>query len=265
MDKHQWHDDEIRALTERGLTLENLGPLDRFNRVRPCYDSKEKFFVAKAIPKDSSEVAVLRVLLELPGSGNRTVPAELVECQHSTLVIMPFLDTLLMASPKYVSMERYFHLFTQIIEGLNFMHEHNIAFGDMDAENIIWSVKAFNLRSHDIEADALYYIDFGAARRLSAGPGSGVTISDYKKHGGHYRPPEGIENLDPYAYDVYCLGETLYNTCHRTLERKSAFTFPPSMYQFIDTLRDPNPSRRPLMRVVKQQCRTYMTTHVFHF
>ncbi|TCD67073.1 hypothetical protein EIP91_000586 [Steccherinum ochraceum] len=238
MDKHQWHDDEVRALAERGLTLENLGPLDRFNRVRPCYDSKENFFVAKAIPKDSSEVAVLRILLEIPRNGNRTVPAELVDCQHSTLVIMPFLDTLLMASPEY---------------GLDFMHQRHIAFGDIDAENIVWSVEALNLRSFNIKADALYYIDFGAARRLPAGPGSGVTISDYKKHGGHYRPPEGVENLDPYAYDVYCLGETLYNTCHRTLERKSAFIFPPSMYQFIDTLRNPNPSHRPLMRQVKQQ------------
>lgn len=60
---------------------------------------------------------------------------------------------------------------------------------------------------------SLYYIDFGAARQLSAGPGSGVTISDYRGWGGHYEPPEGVVDLDPYAYDVYCLGETLYNIC----------------------------------------------------
>ncbi|TCD63753.1 hypothetical protein EIP91_004968 [Steccherinum ochraceum] len=243
MDKYQWHDDEIRALTERGLILENRGPLDRFNRVRPCYDSHERFFVAKAVPKDSSEVSVLRSLQAITCLRNRTIPAELVDCQHSTVVIMPFLDTLRMASPEYVTMEQYLYLFTQIIEGLDFMHERHITFGDIDAENIVWSVEAVNLRSFNIEADALYYIDFGAARRLSAGPGSGVTISDYKKHGGHFRPPEGADNLDPYAYDVYCLGETLYVTCQSAEECDSNFCFQPSFYSFIDTLRDPNPTR----------------------
>ncbi|TCD67072.1 hypothetical protein EIP91_000585 [Steccherinum ochraceum] len=253
MDKHQWHDDEVRALAERGLTLENLGPLDRFNRVRPCYDSQENFFVAKATPRDSSEAAVLRSLIETPHCENRVVPAELVDCQHSTLVIMPFLRTLLLASPEYVTVEQYLHLFTQMIEGLNFMHERNIAFGDIDAENIVWSVGALKLRSFKIDAHALYYIDFGAARRLSAGPGKGITISDYRKHGGHYRPPEGVEDLDPYAYDVYSLGETLYNTCRVAQERYSDFSFPPCLHKFIDTLRSPNPIHRPSMRVVRQQ------------
>ncbi|TCD63752.1 hypothetical protein EIP91_004967, partial [Steccherinum ochraceum] len=49
----------------------------------------------------------------------------------------------------------------------------------------------------------------------------------------HYRPPEGVEDLDPYAYDVYCLGETLYNTCRVAQERYGDFSFPSSLHQFI--------------------------------
>ena len=72
--------------------------------------------MVKAVSKGSPETQVLRNLLLFPHAENRAIPAELVECENSTLVIMPFLLTLLSAGPPYVTIEQYLHLFTQMID-----------------------------------------------------------------------------------------------------------------------------------------------------
>lgn len=48
---------------------------------------------------------------------------------------------------------------------------------------------------------------------MLSGPGNGAVIQDYMKIGGHFPPPEGSDNLDPYAYDIYSLGQTMQTTC----------------------------------------------------
>ena len=105
------------------------------------------------------------------------------------------------------------------------MHENNIAFivgvalditpysnhfQDIKPDNMVLSGRISSFRGSPIPKDSIYFIDFGAARILPGGPGSGVTISDYGSAPGSYRPPEGTNNLDPYAYDIYALGETLF-------------------------------------------------------
>lgn len=60
----------------------------------------------------------------------------------------------------------------------------------------------------DIPADQLYFIDYGSARILPAGPESGVRIYDYDEEGGKFIPTEDTDVMDPYAYDIYALGYT---------------------------------------------------------
>ena len=48
---------------------------------------------------------------------------------------------------------------------------------------------------------------------MLSGPGSGAVIHDYGKQGGHFEPPEGRENLDPFAYDIFTIGKTIRQTC----------------------------------------------------
>lgn len=61
----------------------------------------------------------------------------------------------------------------------------------------------------------IYYIDFEATRILPSGPESGIRINDfYSAGGGKYIPPEGVDALDPYTYDIYCLG-MLYDAIFR--------------------------------------------------
>ena len=54
-------------------------------------DSEERYMI-KAVPKDSREAAVIRHLLSSPEGRQRNshiIPAELVDCSKSSLIIMP--------------------------------------------------------------------------------------------------------------------------------------------------------------------------------
>lgn len=70
------------------------------------------------------------------------------------------------------------------------------------------SYHGFHHGQYDIAPGSIYYIDFGAARVLPSGPGSGVVITDWEENGGTWPPPEDTQMLDPYAYDMYSLGVT---------------------------------------------------------
>ena len=74
---------------------------------------------------------------------------------------------------------------------------------------------------------SLYFIDFGSTRIFSSGPGSGVVIHDWKIAGGHVDPPEGSESVDPFAYDIYSLGETISSIC---LVSNQAYKLSPFSY-----------------------------------
>lgn len=55
-----------------------------------------------------------------------------------------------------------------------------------------------------------YFVDFGSARMLPAGPDSGIVVDDWKKRpSGKVPPPEGTDAVDPYGYDVYMLNYTI--------------------------------------------------------
>ena len=54
-----------------------------------------------------------------------------------------------------------------------------------------------------------YFIDFGSSRLLPAGPGTGIVINDFFSGGGRWKPPEGVDDLDPYLYDIFTLGNTV--------------------------------------------------------
>ena len=74
---------------------------------------------------------------------------------------------------------------------------------------MVLSECVYSFQGTAVPQDSIFFIDFGAARILPGGPGSGVTISDFTSAPGTYPPPEGTDRLDPYAYDIYALGETL--------------------------------------------------------
>ena len=78
---------------------------------------------------------------------------------------------------------------------------------------MVFSDEPFSVGQLKIAAFKPYFIDFGSSRCLTLGPGHGAVIHDYVMAGGHYRPPEGMEEVDPYAYDVFSVGKYFHEEC----------------------------------------------------
>lgn len=74
---------------------------------------------------------------------------------------------------------------------------------------MVYTIDAKAVGQFDLPALTLYFIDFGSARHLESGPATGVVINDYNSGGGRWDPPEGIDDLDPYKYDICSLGHAL--------------------------------------------------------
>ena len=74
---------------------------------------------------------------------------------------------------------------------------------------MVYTIDAKVVGQFDLPALTLYFIDFGSARHLESGPATGVVINDYTSGGGRWDPPEGIDDLDPYKYDIWALGHAL--------------------------------------------------------
>lgn len=49
----------------------------------------EKFWVVKSVTRDSLEINAIRKLLAIASPKNHTVPAELLECSISWIIVMP--------------------------------------------------------------------------------------------------------------------------------------------------------------------------------
>ena len=79
----------------------------------------------------------------------------------------------------------------------------------MAIDNLVFTDEDRELGPFKIAAKEVFFIDYGSSRQMSSGPGSGAVIHDYRTMGGHYPPPEGKDSLNPFAYDVYALGQTI--------------------------------------------------------
>lgn len=80
---------------------------------------------------------------------------------------------------------------------------------DISTENIVWAAEDVSFEGLNIAMGKIFFIDFGSARILPAGPGSGVRIHDIREYGGKWEPSEGFDAVDPYSYDIDSLGVVL--------------------------------------------------------
>lgn len=84
---------------------------------------------------------------------------------------------------------------------------------DLAPDNLVYSEDSYVQGAFNIPGNTVFYIDFGSSRQMASGPGSGVVIHDYGRQGGHFEPPEGREDLNPFAYDIFTIGKTVLETC----------------------------------------------------
>lgn len=138
----------------------------------------------------------------------------------------------------------------------------------------MYTTTPFVVTGFNVPGDSVFFIDFGSARILPSGPGTGVMINDWESGPGTTPPPEGKEVLDPYAYDVFALGTSLegdievgplhasYNVVadlcvEQTYERFDKLYnkthMPRCLWLFAERLKARDPLQRPSIFRVRRQ------------
>jgi len=243
--QYAWRPDELTALQNKGIEL--VTRLDIRNAVQLCRSDSGEEFVVKCLHQDSIELETLRTLLSLPSSRNHVVPCELIPCETTTLVLMPYLYDL--CDIDCLGVHGTLHILSELVEALSFMHEHCIAHADVAERNAVTCKQGIvtEYRQWRISPDRVYLIDFECSRSFPKGPGQGLKIRDWRDHAGHYDPPEGKDLVDPYAYDVYSLGHVMSGVCNHRKHRYPLCTTSSLMY-VIGTMLSNDPTQRPTMR-----------------
>ncbi|KAJ7164804.1 kinase-like domain-containing protein [Mycena crocata] len=188
-------------------------------------------------------------------------------------IVMPLLQPF--DKPRFDSIGEAVSFFRQIFEGLKYIHKHNVAHRDCTTFNIMMDGSPlYSTPIHPIEADmkrdysghisnrsrtqcpVKYYItDFGISRRYNPEdfPVFEEPILAADRSPPEYRRTatgEGPPNCDPFATDVYYLGNLVRENFIQGSDfvtRKRGFEF---MEPLIADMTNENPSLRPTMEQV---------------
>ncbi|KAI0274570.1 kinase-like domain-containing protein [Russula aff. rugulosa BPL654] len=175
------------------------------------------------------------------------------------LMVMPFLRSF--DSPRFQTYGEFVSFFSQICDGLLFMHERNIAHRDCTANNIMLDPSGMypdgfhpiqvNRRrdfrgrakrfTRTLRPTRYYLIDFGLSRRYSS-----RNALDQPIRGGDKSAPEHrVRNLcNPFHTDIYYLGNLVRE---RFFKVYNGFGF---MAGLVNAMTDENPAERPTIENV---------------
>jgi len=184
---------------------------------------------------------------------------ELPDTLDEKLIVMPFLRPF--DEPRFQTYGEFVAFFTQICEGLQFMHEQNIAHRDCTANNIMLDPSGMYPngfhpikinRSRDFKSKPqrfdrtqrpprYYLIDFGLSRQYSS-----RNALDDPLRGGDKSAPEhqSRRRCNPFQTDIYHLGNLVRE---RFIKRYNGFGF---MKDLVDAMTAIEPSKRPMIEDV---------------
>lgn len=243
--KYEWTEDELNVLEQRKLTRHGTTGIDYFWRVWRARDELDQRYYVKSVETETFEIKALRKMLSLRSPRNPTIPMEIAECSGSCVLVMPALVESSVIRWDSLDWQALLDVLHRIIQGVEFLHDNNVAFIDLSCSNVVFSYDASSYGGFHVPARGVYFIDFGSARVLPSGPGSGIVIHDWEEAGGKLPPPEGTGIVDPYAYDIFALGNTLRGTCGSAAYLNKSIRIPPCLTHFNETLRASVPSQRP--------------------
>ncbi|KAI0076781.1 hypothetical protein K474DRAFT_1597253 [Panus rudis PR-1116 ss-1] len=172
-------------------------------------------YAVKIIKPDSPEADIYDLLHQLnPASPNHTLPCDVIRHgSKQAILLMPFLeqDIVDAVHGKEENLMTLLGLFLQVIEGLEFLHDLHIAHMDIYPGQVIIGQEDLEVNYHTgVEAGKAYIIDYGESRILDKGPLRQEAIDLPETF---YRPPPGITRLDPYSWDIYCVGTLMKQLC----------------------------------------------------
>ncbi|EJF64998.1 hypothetical protein DICSQDRAFT_167148 [Dichomitus squalens LYAD-421 SS1] len=136
-------------------------------------------------------------------SPNHVIPGEVVQ-SAPPLLLMPHLSGLNAVNLYDAPLTSLVDVFLQILEGVEYLHSQQIAHLDLCTGNIVAAFDEHAVHDKRVEAGKIYLIDFQMSRQLRLPPGQQPAILLPETQ---VTPPGGIKQLDPYSWDVYCLGD----------------------------------------------------------
>ena len=77
---------------------------------------------------------------------------------------------------------------------------------DIFEPNVVAATERDAQRDTRLTAGRVYLIDFESCRQFERGPGAQAAVT---LPPAHVKPPHGMKCLDPFSWDIYCLGATL--------------------------------------------------------
>ncbi|KAI0367150.1 hypothetical protein BV20DRAFT_1123787 [Pilatotrama ljubarskyi] len=162
-------------------------------------------YVVKLVKPDSDEAYTYRLLQSDSDPRNHTIPCEIIECaQQQPILVMPYLTSFDHAGLPKWPLSRMLSTFLQVVEAVEYLHDHNIVHLDICNGNVLIATEYEARTDARLVAGRVYLIDFESSRQLSAGPGLQQAINVPPAQ---IKPPAGMDRVDPYAWDVYCLGK----------------------------------------------------------
>ncbi|KAJ7213429.1 kinase-like domain-containing protein [Mycena pura] len=181
---------------------------------------------------------------------------------NTTILVMPLLRRY--DSPRFDTIGEAVDFFRQIFEGLQFMHNRNVAHRDCNSNNIMMDGQRLyprgfhpDITHQDLMPDRYakaghrtrtrvpvkyYFIDFGISRRYSANERSG-NLMEPIINGGDKSPPEHLQPgrvaADPFPTDIYYLGNLIRTDF---LHVRGGFDF---MEPLVKEMVRDDPTKRP--------------------
>ncbi|KAJ7665727.1 kinase-like domain-containing protein [Mycena rosella] len=238
-------------------------------------DGLPVLFKQKGLPSDRSSTIDFRAEFELQiirkfsseplASDPKNHCVHLVEIldvpdvEKMNLIVIPLLFN--WNYPRFAAIGEVVDLFSQILEGLHFMHSHNAWHGDCKINNIMMDSAPIQVspRTLDLSRKArfrtrtqspvrYYWIDFDHSGEHDPTNGSPLTELCY---GGTHGVPEFAfqdRMCDPFAVDVWCLGnmirEYFTQVGFRGHTQDGGLQF---MYKLVADMTHEDPTKRPNM------------------
>ncbi|OJT07915.1 hypothetical protein TRAPUB_1194 [Trametes pubescens] len=224
--------------------------------------SNRETVAIKSFLKQGQELHIAQFLASIDDSRNHSVPVLEVLSDpfdpQRALMVMPYLRPC--NNPEFATIGDIVDFIDQTIEGLVFMHKHNIAHRDIAVENILMDARAlYPIGHHPVRLGAspdvrtpvfplpragrdvrYHYIDFGLSSRFAPGS-STLVIGDV----GRAEVPEHSDTVpyDAFKVDIYALGDTY----------SQEFSQKYNSMEFLEALIRPMTLRQPEQRPTAEQ------------
>ncbi|KAI0325206.1 hypothetical protein GY45DRAFT_1330626 [Cubamyces sp. BRFM 1775] len=179
-------------------------------------------FVVKVLDLNTEELSIYERLLQADKPRNHTIPCDIYREGHP-LLIMPLLIPLRsLVFRKCLTLRRLLHIFEELAEGVEFLHEQHIAHLDICPNNVLAALDE-HVSEHPnrgLACERTYIIDFDTSRQLALGPGDqhAITLPPTQ-----VPPPDDLTCFDPYSWDIYCLGR-VYEMAIRAFSSRNKYS-----------------------------------------